>query len=203
MTETIQSKPNTVESDLNPPKESKKKKIAEKAEEKYHDLKNKAAEAGHRYSEKLSDTAATAKKESTRAARLVADRTQDAGTAVYETISDNLFPAILTGIGAAWLTANIIRSRTSSGDQTWTPSETASRIKGTARDMTRRAKAESHHGKEKIKQVAHSNPLYIAGALTVMGALIGLALPRTLRENQFYEEVQHGLKEGGQTEDLG
>ena len=200
MTDTIQMTPDTFQSESD--EEAKKKKVTEKAEEKYHELKRKASEAGHRYSEKLSDTAATAKKESMRAARVVADRTRDAGTTVYETISDNLFPAILTGIGAAWLTASIIRSRSNSGYQTWAETETGSRAREKAKEMTRRAKVESRRGKEKVKQIASGNPLYIAGALTIMGALIGLALPQTGRESRFYDEMQHGLNEGEKNEDF-
>ncbi|MFZ0613852.1 MAG: hypothetical protein WAM73_16555 [Desulfobacterales bacterium] len=197
---------------------SSTRKAGREINEKYQDVKRKAAETKDRFAEKASDTASTVKKESRAMAKEVVHKGRDVGSSVYEALSENLFPAILTGIGVAWLTAGIVRGRSdsrpkpgiyrdsvSSTKETlseWSDKaknftqDTVSDIGDKAREVTHRAKAGSRRTREKSKEVITSNSLYVAGALFAMGALIGLALPETGRERQLYGEMREDLQEG-------
>ena len=192
------TEPRETDSDKLKPEEAQTKKTAEEIQEKYKDAKKKAAATKDRVSEKISATAATAKESSKEAAEKVVHKSRRMGTAVYETVSENLFPVILTGIGAAWLTASIVRSRSESASRT---RETDYGISDKAKEVTEKAKAGYHRTGEKSQEIITNNPLYVAGSLLAVGALIGLAFPETPHEKQLYEEVRDEIAEGEKTGD--
>ena len=197
--------PSETDSDKMKPEKAQTKKSAEEIQEKYKDAKKKAAATKDRVSKKISATAATAKESSREAAEKVVHKSRRVGTAVYETVSENLFPVILTGIGAAWLTASIVRSRSESasrrGETDYGISDKAKEVTEKAREATEKAKAVYHRTGEKSKEIITTNPLYVAGALLAVGALIGFAFPETPHEKQLYEEMRGEMTEGKKTED--
>ncbi len=179
------------------------KKAGREVEEKYQDVKKKATEAKDRLADKMAETASTAKKEGRAMAKKAVRKGKDTGGAVYDALSENIFPAVLTGIGVAWLTAGIVRSRSESRpqpgiyrDTVSTAQEKLSEWGDKATEVTRRAKAGTRLTREKSKDVYTNNPLYLAGSLMAIGALIGFALPETRRENRLYGEVRDEFQEG-------
>ncbi|MFZ0243294.1 MAG: hypothetical protein WAL90_16770 [Desulfobacterales bacterium] len=179
------------------------KEAVREVEDKYQDVKKKAAETKDRVTEKMAETASAAKRESRAIAKEAARKGKDAGGAVYEALSENLFPAILTGLGVAWLTAGIVRSRSDSRPQPGiyresvsTAQEKLSEWGDKAKEVTQRAKASSRRTRRKTKDVITNNPLYLAGSLMAIGALIGFAFPETRREKELYGEVREEFQEG-------
>lgn len=182
---------------------SRVKKAGREAEEKYQDVKKKATEAKDRLADKMAESATTAKREGRAMAKKAVRRGKDTGGAVYDALSENIFPAVLTGIGVAWLTAGIVRSRSESRpkpgiyrDTVSTAQETLSEWGDKAKEVANRAKAGTRQTREKSKDVYTNNPLYLAGSLMAIGALIGFALPETRRENRLYGEMRDEFHEG-------
>ncbi|RJQ65507.1 MAG: hypothetical protein C4530_00600 [Desulfobacteraceae bacterium] len=180
---------------------SRSEKMKKEAQEKYEELKETAFEKKERLSRKWSDTAA----ETRRAARQVGHKAKDAGTSVYDAISENLFPTILTGIGAAWLTASILRSRSESDmkiESSFQAQGTKARIGDKAmevgdkaKEIKERAIERSRRTREKSREMMTKNTFYVAGALAGMGLLIGLAFPETEGEQRIADELREEFRE--------
>jgi ElaB/YqjD/DUF883 family membrane-anchored ribosome-binding protein len=158
----------------------------EGAGRRYEELKHRAAETRDQISQKISGTAATVKERGRSAARQVGHKSRDAGTAVYGTVRENVFPTILIGLGAAGVTAGILRRRAKheaepvepvgAPPEPATEPVTEERTGSGARDMVERAVESSRNAGTKAKEMVTRNPWYTTGALTVIGSLAGLAL---------------------------
>ncbi len=192
-------------------------RMPEEAREKLKETREFASEQSEqkeRLAEKWSETAEKGK----RVAREPGNRAKNAGAAAYESIGENLLPTILTGIGAAWLMASIVRNRSSRSDYDYDyeqeyargfygePSSEAESVKSRiedkagemadrARMLKERAREGSRRTKEKSWEFVSSNPFYAAGAAMAAGLLVGLAFPQTRAEQSLFRDVRDELPE--------
>ena len=175
---------------------------ADKVKQKTGEFKDKAAAAKEQVSEKMSQTAAKGKKAAGEALHSV----REAGESAYDFVEENIIPIVLISAGAAWLTASLLRSSSGSSPRTRyntgtyggaSSQDTASGLGEKAADMSRRAKDAARRAKEqarrtrrKSKRLFTENALLVAGGCAALGALLGLAVPETGREQQIYGEVR-------------
>ncbi len=183
--------------------ETASERMPEEAREELRETREFASEQKERVSEKWSETAEQSKE----AAREGGYRARNAGAAAYESIGENLLPTILTGIGAAWLAASIMRRRS---EYDYEPEqargfypESSSRIeefKSRIEDRTdeiaeraemlkERAREGGRRTREKSWEFVTNNPFYAAGAAMAMGLLVGLAFPKTRGEQTFLDDM--------------
>ena len=187
---------------------------------KFDDVKKKAEEFKGRFAEKFSETAETARVEGKKKAQQALHKTQEVGSSIGEAISENLFPVILTAVGAAWLITGLLRKRSNGYETEYDidysaegqehhlglgekakeisrrAREESEHAREKARELTRRAREESLRTKEKSKDIVINNPFYVAGAFAAAGLLLGLTFPETRRETRLYDEIRKDVKEG-------
>ncbi|MFO7965893.1 MAG: hypothetical protein R6U50_18345 [Desulfobacterales bacterium] len=167
-------------------------------EELKKNVEMKAAEMKEQFSEKFSETVGTAGERGRNAAEKAVQGARDIGVSVNDAVQEHLLPILLIGMGAAWLTAALMRRHSESASEAGPESairETASGFGEKAKQFTQRARESSLKRKDKSKAIATKNPFYLAGALAGIGMLIGMSFPETRQENRIYDEMRKGAAE--------
>jgi hypothetical protein len=134
------------------------------------------------------------------------------GDGIVGRIRNHPLPALMTGIGLAWLAlsdggrrqygyqpnraerspqANRYRSDYST-DQ-W--SESSRGVMQSAADMAKRSNRTLRRGRNNLELMIREYPLAVGAAAAVLGATLGMVLPETARENELFGEARESAAE--------
>jgi ElaB/YqjD/DUF883 family membrane-anchored ribosome-binding protein len=155
------------------------------------------------------------------------DRTRHMAGEIADGARQNAIPAAMIGIGVAWLLVDRLRSTGGrdtiqyrpSASSTRTPdyvasddyyrqateygydednSETFDRATDLASDARDAAVRAGRRARNQFQRLLHSNPLMVGAATIVIGAAVGMLLPKTERENQLLGETRDNVVDRAQ-----
>jgi uncharacterized protein (DUF2236 family) len=130
-------------------------------------------------------------------ARNAGERLSGAGNGLVQTIRDNPLPAVIAGVGLAWLFMS--HERTGRARPVGQPAETGTidkakervtEIADQARETVSNAATSPVHG---IQSTMEENPIALAAGALALGLAVGLLAPETRSEKRVMSDVGEGV----------
>jgi ElaB/YqjD/DUF883 family membrane-anchored ribosome-binding protein len=144
-----------------------------------------------------------------------------ASSSLLETVRQNPVPAVLVGVGLAWLLRNRDASSASGAYQAGmssspgaplgaTVGDLASRTRDqaealrkevvqTSTDVLYQAQTQAQQAQGQLQRVLNDNPLAMGAVALGLGAAVGLAAPRTRQESQLLGQARDRLLDTAQS----
>jgi ElaB/YqjD/DUF883 family membrane-anchored ribosome-binding protein len=119
----------------------------------------------------------------------VAGHVQDTAQQAFEYVRENPLPAVLIGVGVAWMLMRTQRSGPRQAQQA--VSGTSARVQESWQYYSRRTETE-------FERWMRENPLTVGVAAVAIGAAVGLSMPRTETEDELMGETRDSLVERAQ-----
>ena len=164
---------------------------------------NLVATATSATTEKVKDMASNAADSAKDMAATAADTAGEwweasGGNTLIDRLRNNPIPALMTGVGVAWLLM-------SDGDRRQHYSATGSRMPVSNAGMTGRyrtpgpnARGTMRQGIRQLETMVRQYPLAVGAAAVLVGASLGMAVPETERENELMGEARDSALERAQ-----
>ena len=122
-------------------------------------------------------------------ARQAGQRLNDAGNGLVQTIRDNPVPAVIAGVGLAWLFLGQSESGSRASVQPSAVEKTKEKVSDLAADAREAVSSAATPKIQATRSAFDENPLAIAAGVVALGLVAGLLAPSTRSESRILGDV--------------